>query len=32
MNDNFTCISKKGASVVDYIIMPYDKLEDFQSF
>ena len=31
-NDNFTCISHKGKSVVDYVAVPYDCLEKCSDF
>ncbi len=31
-NDNFTCISHKGKSVVDYVAVPYDCLEKCSKF
>ena len=31
-SDNFTCISSKGKSVVDYMIVPHDCLSDCISF
>ena len=31
-NDNYTCISNKGLSVVDYICVPHDLFKHCQSF
>jgi hypothetical protein len=32
LNNDFTCISTKGCSVVDYCIVPYDYLNIFDKF
>lgn len=31
-NDNFTCVSKKGRSVVDYVLIPHENLHSVSDF
>jgi hypothetical protein len=31
-NDNFTCVSKKGRSVVDYVLIPHGNLPSVSDF
>jgi hypothetical protein len=32
VTDNFTCVSTKGKSVVDYCLVPYDEFNSFSKF